>query len=125
MLARQYDNYAWEEEVIVQRPRVEQPPAPRRKEKTDAQGLLLRQIVVICGIVMLTYFVCVVRSVAYVSAGKELVSLRSQERQLVNSNNELKIEVEELKGPDRIIGLAQQRLGMRVARSNIYVKGSL
>ena len=53
---------------------------------------------------------------------QELLQLERQEQQLIAKNNELKIEVEQLKGPERIIGLAQQRLGMNVARSNIYVK---
>ena len=30
--------------------------------------------------------------------------------------------MEQLKGPERIIGLAEQHLGMSVARNNIYVK---
>ena len=54
--------------------------------------------------------------------GSELVSLRKQESALINKNNELRIEVEQLKGPERIIGLAEQHLGMSVARNNIYVK---
>lgn len=120
MLARKYEDYAWEEKAVV----VEQPPARQPKVRTSSQSLVRRRIALILSVVLLTYFVSVVRSVAYVSAGQTLVGLRSQERQLINANNELKIEVEELKGPDRIIGLAQQRLGMRVARSNIYVKGA-
>ena len=59
---------------------------------------------------------------AMVQYGNELVSLQQQEAQLITKNNELKIEVEQLKGPERIIGLAEQYLGMSVARSNIYVK---
>lgn len=122
MLARDYDNYAWEEEVVVERPRVEQPPAQNRIKRTSSQSIVRRRLALVLAIVTATYFGAVYRSVDYVNAGKQLVSLRAQERQLINSNNELKIEVEQLKGPDRIIALAQQRLGMRVARSNIYVK---
>ena len=40
----------------------------------------------------------------------------------LTDNNELKIEVEQLKGPGRIIRFAEKELGMSVARSNIYVK---
>lgn len=35
---------------------------------------------------------------------------------------ELKIEVETLKSPARITGIAQANLGMQVARNNIYVQ---
>ena len=72
--------------------------------------------------VLATYLLSVVRSEAMVTYGSELVSLRKQESALINKNNELKIEVEQLKGPERIIGLAEQHLGMSVARNNIYVK---
>ena len=72
--------------------------------------------------ILATYLLSVVRSEAMVHYGSQLVSLRKQETQLINKNNELKIEVEQLKGPERIIGLAEQHLGMSVARSNIYVQ---
>ena len=72
--------------------------------------------------VLTTYLLSVVRSEAMVTYGSELVSLRKQESALINKNNELRIEVEQLKGPERIIGLAEQHLGMSVARNNIYVK---
>jgi cell division protein FtsL len=39
-------------------------------------------------------------------------------------NNELRIQVEELKGPERITSIAEKKLGMSVARSNIYVKAA-
>ena len=73
-------------------------------------------------VVLATYLLSVVRSEAMVNYGSQLVSLRKQETQLINKKNELKIEVEQLKGPERIIGLAEQHLGMSVARSNIYVQ---
>lgn len=76
----------------------------------------------ILAVVMVAYFAMVLRSEAMVQCSNELVSLQKQEAQLINQNNELRIEVEQLKGPERIIGLAEQRLGMSVARSNIYVK---
>ena len=72
--------------------------------------------------VLATYLLSVVRTEAMVTYGSELVSLRKQESTLINKNNELRIEVEQLKGPERIIGLAEQHLGMSVARNNIYVK---
>ena len=119
MLARKYDNYAWEEEEVV----VEQPSVPKRRLKKNTGSLTRRRIAILVGVVMVAYFISVVRSVAYMNAGRELVKLQREERNLINATAELKIEVEELKGPDRIIALAQQKLGMSVARSNIYVKG--
>ena len=113
MLARKYDNYAWQEQPAEQ---YEAPqPVRRRRRKPDKMKLIRSGLFKIMAVVMVAYFAMVLRS-------DELVSLQKQEAQLINQNNELRIEVEQLKGPERIIGLAEQRLGMSVARSNIYVK---
>lgn len=118
MLARKYDSYAWEEQ--------EYQKAPESKQQvqidTDPYKKLRNRFMIFAVAVLATYLLSVVRSEAMVTYGSELVSLRKQESALINKNNELKIEVEQLKGPERIIGLAEQHLGMSVARNNIYVK---
>jgi cell division protein FtsL len=63
-----------------------------------------------------------VRSATLVNTGARLISLQQQEAQLIMKNNELKIEVEKLKEPERITTIAEKQLGMSVARNNIYVK---
>ena len=122
MLARDYDNYAWEEreyqEVAQPQPQQEQ----QKKIDTDPYRRLRNRFMYFAVLVLATYLLSVVRSEAMVTYGSELVSMRNLETQLINKNNELKIEVEQLKGPERIIGLAEQHLGMSVARNNIYVK---
>lgn len=118
MLARKYDNYAWEEQ---QQTEVRQ-PVRRVKINTDPYRRLRSRLMIFAAVVLGTYLLTVFRSEAMVQYGNQLVSLQQQEAQLIDKNNELKIEVEQLKGPERIIGLAEQRLGMSVARSNIYVK---
>ncbi len=121
MLARKYDNYAWEEEQELQE--IEQ-PVRRRTYKVDPRRRLRNELCCFAAVVLAVYFVNVVRSENMVQIGNQLVSLQRQETELINQNNELKIEVEQLKGPERIIGLAEQRLGMSVARSNIYLKAA-
>ena len=118
MLARKYDNYAWEEQQY------EELQQPRQQERinTDPYRRLRNRFMIFAVAILATYLLSVVRSEAMVHYGSQLVSLRKQESMLVNKNNELKIEVEQLKGPERIIGLAEQHLGMSVARSNIYVQ---
>ena len=118
MLARKYDNYAWEEQ---QHEEVQQ-PRQQKKVNTDPYRQLRNRFMIFAVAILATYLLSVVRSEAMVHYGSELVSLRKLETQLINKNNELKIEVEQLKGPERIIGLAEQHLGMSVARSNIYVQ---
>ena len=118
MLARKYDSYAWEEQ---QHEEVQQ-PRQQKKVNTDPYRQLRNRVMIFAVAILATYLLSVVRSEAMVHYGSQLVSLRKLETQLINKNNELKIEVEQLKGPERIIGLAEQHLGMSVARSNIYVQ---
>ena len=118
MLARKYDSYAWEEQ---QHEEVQQ-PRQQKKVNTDPYRQLRNRFMIFAVAILATYLLSVVRSEAMVHYGSQLVSLRKLETQLINKNNDLKIEVEQLKGPERIIGLAEQHLGMSVARSNIYVQ---
>ena len=118
MLARKYDSYAWEEREYQE---VEQ-PRQQKQIDTDPYRRLRNRFMIFAVAVLATYLLSVVRSEAMVTHGSHLVSLRKQESMLINKNNELKIEVEQLKGPERIIGLAEQNLGMSVARNNIYVQ---
>lgn len=120
MLARQYDNYAWEERY--QQPKVDEEVRVRRVPARESNKNLLAQVSVIAFVIIATYLCAVVRSGTVVTAGNELLSLKEKEMQLINKNNELRIEVEQLKGPERIIGIAETQLGMSVARSNIYVQ---
>lgn len=120
MLARQYDNYAWEERY--QQPKVDEEVRGRRATARESNKNLLAQVSVIAFVIIATYLCAVVRSGTVVTAGNELLSLKEKEMQLINKNNELRIEVEQLKGPERIIGIAETQLGMSVARSNIYVQ---
>ncbi|MDY4919519.1 MAG: cell division protein FtsL [Phascolarctobacterium sp.] len=118
MLARKYDNYAWQEEEQV----VVSEPVRKTKVNKDPYRCLRNRVILVTVAILATYLITVVRSEAMISYGNQLVSMRKEESTLINKNSELKIEVEQLKGPERIIGLAEQRLGMSVARSNIYVK---
>ena len=118
MLARKYDSYAWEEQ---QHEEVQQ-PRQQKKVNTDPYRQLRNRFMIFAVAILATYLLSVVSSEAMVHYGSHLVSMRKLETQLINKNNELKIEVEQLKGPERIIGLAEQHLGMSVARSNIYVQ---
>lgn len=120
MLARKYDNYAWQD-MPVQNEEFRQ-PLQKPVKKPDYRRLWRNRITIFAMIVISTYLAVVVRSEAMLQLGNQLVIMQQQEAQLINKNNELKIEVEQLKGPERIIGLAEQQLGMSVARSNIYVQ---
>ncbi len=125
MLARKYDNYAWEEEEQYAEALYAERQAAQVGAMADSSCRQQRTFIyTLVAMALFTYFFSVIRSEACVDYGNELLSLKLQETQLINKNNELKIEVERLKGPERIIGIAEKQLGMSVARSNIYVKAA-
>ena len=116
MLARKYDDYAWEEIEYQQ-------PAKRvRKVRKIDYKLVRRRAAVLVLLVIAVYFAAVARSESLVHTGDNLVALKQQEASLLLKNSEIKIEVEQLKGPERITSIAEKQLGMTVARNNIYVK---
>ena len=95
----------------------------REQARQERNAVIRKCLSMTILLVMGTYAAVVFRSEAYAMAGRQLVTMKQEEKALRSKNEELKIEVEELKGPTRIIRLAEQRLGMSVARNNIYVQG--
>ncbi|MCQ2372880.1 MAG: cell division protein FtsL [Phascolarctobacterium sp.] len=132
MLAENYrENYNYktpwelqrEEAIREEQARLLQRKREKELAKQERNAVIRKYVSVTMFLVMSTYGGIVLRSEAYASAGHQLVTMKQEEKALRSANDELKIEVEELKGPTRIIRLAEQKLGMSVARSNIYVKG--
>lgn len=128
MLARDY-NYKtpWElqreEALREEQERIQERKRIKEKERQERMVVIRKYVSLTVMVVMGTYAAIVFRSEAYASVGHQLVTMKQEEKMLRSKNEELKIEVEELKGPTRIIRLAEQQLGMSVARSNIYVNG--
>ena len=120
MLARNLDNAAYEVEQQYTIEEVQ--PRQQQPKKTDTNKVWRRRVIALMATFLATYMYSVWRSADVVHYGNEIIALQHQEVQLINKNNELKIEVEQLKGPGRIIRFAEKELGMSVARSNIYVK---
>ncbi len=123
MLAKNYD-YAWGEQHYEKEALPKRQRGSREHVNEDRHRTLRHRILALIIVIMAGYFFAVVRSESMVRYGHELVSLKQQEEWLINKNSELKIEVEQLKGPERIIGIAEKNLGMSVARSNIYIKAT-
>lgn len=117
-LARDYDSYVLEE----QRQEFTAEQKVQEHINPDSCCKLRRRLGILAVICFVAYAGTVLRSASLAAYNSQLVNLRHTETKLINQNNELKIEVEQLKGPDRIIGFAENQLGMNVARSNIYLK---
>ena len=123
MLARRLDNAAYEveQQYTIEEVQIRQ----TQQKKVDTHKVWRRRVIVLAATILATYMYSVWRSADVVHYGNEIIALQRQEVHLINKNNELKIEVEQLKGPGRIIRFAEKNLGMSVARSNIYVKAGV
>lgn len=122
MLARKY-NYEETWEYPQSRANEVEKSKPRRLRKANYK-LFRRRLFLVVGVVLAMYAVTVMRSAALVNSGNQLIRLQTQESSLIAHNAELKIEVDQLKGPERITSIAEKSLGMKVPRSNIYVKAN-
>ena len=119
MLARKY-SYETEEKI-----------APSTRElhftelKKDVEKKRLNWGIVgfytVLSLLILTYGISVAVGKIHQEMGSKLLSLQAQELQLVESNKILRLEVEQLKSPERVMGFAEKSLGLATARSNIYV----
>lgn len=128
MLAEKYSYKSpWElerEEALRQeQERIQERKRQKELVRQQQNAVLRKYVSLTVMVVMATYASMVVRSEAYATIGHQLVTMKQEEKLLRSKNDELKIEVEQLKGPTRIIRLAEQQLGMHVARNNIYVQG--
>lgn len=118
MLAEKYQNdYAWNtERITVQEKHL--------KKKAAGFKRIRQQVLLLGACFLVLYLLSVVRSEVLFTGTGNLLTLKQQENLLVSSNAELRIEVEQLKSPERISGIAQNVMGMQVARNNIYVQAS-
>ena len=58
----------------------------------------------------------------YVTKTSDLIQLKQEEADLLDENETLKMDVERLRSPERIAGIASKKSGLSTARSNIYVR---
>lgn len=118
MLAEKQRENPWQEQPGIT---VEVPESRPRATVDWRIGLRHKLLVGAVAIIGL-YFFSVGRSEALVLHSNKLANAQRTEQVLLSQNNELKIRVEQLKNPERVIGIAEKDLGMKVARNNIYVK---
>ena len=119
MLARKYD-YEYEQE-ISQNTRELHFIDLRKKMEQDKDIFVRSCILVVIAMIMATYGISVMRSTYVMAVGGSLLNMQKQELQLIETNKMLRLEVEQLKSPERVMGFAEKKLGLSTARSNIYV----
>lgn len=115
-----YGSTAVQEEVIPGHDRPSRPVRP--KKAVRGQNIQLRRVAFLVCLVLSLVFVNIVLNKLYFTHSQALIQLKSEEAKCLDENETLKIDVERLRSPERITSIAEKKLGMKTARSNIYVR---
>lgn len=124
MLARRYSYYEEDYERARQLEQEERRLAEQERREQAACRAIRRYFLAVVLVCFSGYMTCVGLSSWAMHEGSALLELQRQEKLLAGKNSELKIEVEQMRSPNRIISFAEKQMDMRVARSNIYVNAA-
>lgn len=95
-----------------------------RKAKNLARGDKIKVVGFACGVVILLVLGSLLyawSSLKITHIGYEMADALKERKNLMETNERLKIELATLKSPDRIEALAVQKLGMRTPKSREFV----
>jgi cell division protein FtsL len=84
----------------------------RKKKKSAADRKMTAVIFVCLGLFIAELFFYTWCRVQYTQAGYEITKTNKNRRELLTLQNNLKIELERLKSPDRIAKIAKKHLGL-------------
>lgn len=115
-----YGSAAVQEEPVPGHDRPSRPVRPKKAVKE--QNIVLRRVAFLVCLVLSLVFMNIALSALYYTRSQALVQLKSEEAKCLDENETLKIDVERLRSPERITSIAEKKLGMQTARSNIYVR---
>lgn len=117
--------FRWRFFKRAEKPLVENERKIRAKWNPNYMPRLLKFTSAIAfGMIMFTYFMCVLLGHFVVETQAQLVAMQHTEAQLISEINEMQIAVEQLKGPERIRDIAMHKLNMVVATDNVYVNAA-
>ena len=116
MLARQREYEYYEEELQPQR--IEK-PAPPPKRRPTLNTHLRSRCFLLLALVSIMAMAVTIRSGITASRGYDLVQIQQQAQALEKENEHLKIEIAQMKSPERIRRIATDKLGMSTPK-NVY-----
>ncbi len=115
MLAKRLEEYELYEEQDVP----EKVPAPQKRRRPVLNTYLRSRCLLLLILLTAAAALITIRSGMSASRGYDLVAVQQQAAQLEQENERLKIDIAQLKAPQRIQKIAVQQLGMTVPQ-NVY-----
>ena len=121
MLARQ-EEYEYYEELPKPQPREEKPPLIKRRPtlNTHLRSRCFLLLALICVMAM----AITIRSGITASRGYDLVKIQQQAETLEKENEHLKIEIAQMKSPERVRRIATEKLGMSTPKTVYFATGA-
>ena len=121
MLARQreYEYY----EVALPPPRID-PPAPPPTWGPTLNTHLRSRCFLLLALVSIMAMAVTIRSGITASRGYDLVKIQQQAETLEKENEHLKIEIAQMKSPERVRRIATEKLGMSTPKTVYFATGA-
>ena len=121
MLARQREYEYYEEELQPQR--IEK-PAPPPKRRPTLNTHLRSRCFLLLALVCIRAMAVTIRSGITASRGYDLVKIQQQAETLEKENEHLKIEIAQMKSPERVRRIATEKLGMSTPKTVYFATGA-
>ena len=121
MLARQREYEYYEEELQPQR--IEKPAPPPKRRPTLNTHLRSRCFLLLALICVMAMAVTI-RSGITASRGYDLVKVQQQAEALEKENEHLRIEIAQMKSPERVRRIATEKLGMSTPKTVYFATGA-
>ena len=121
MLARQREYEYYEEELQPQR---NEKPAPPPKRQPTLNTHLRSRCFLLLALVCIMAMAVTIRSGITASRGYDLVKIQQQAEKHEKENEHLKIEIAQMKSPERVRRIATEKLGMSTPKTVYFAIGA-
>ena len=124
MLARQEVDYEYFEEAL-QPQRIEKAaPVPKPQRRPTLNTHLRSRCFLLLALVSIMAMAVTIRSGITASRGYDLVKIQQQAETLEKENEHLKIEIAQMKSPERVRRIATEKLGMSTPKTVYFATGT-
>lgn len=124
MLARQEVDYEYFEEAL-QPQRIEKAaPAPKPQRRPTLNTHLRSRCFLLLALICVMAMAVTIRSGITASRGYDLVKIQQQAETLEKENEHLKIEIAQMKSPERVRRIATEKLGMSTPKTVYFATGT-
>ena len=124
MLARQEREFEYYEEELQPRPQRIEKAAPAPKRRPTLNTHLRSRCFLLLALVCVMAMAVTIRSGITASRGYDLVKVQQQAEALEKENEHLRIEIAQMKSPERVRRIATEELGMSTPKTVYFATGA-